>query len=188
MSTVHVHIVEEEDLRGTKLSCVPGNRDPLPAGATITTLVFFATEEQLAQWVMRAFKAMLTSPDGDRHLLVLSAHGEPQTGTRIEVAPGEHVHLDRRPCDSCNVCGLRVSTRSYLPRSGGRFDGRPRPASELDVGSRVSHNLICVVYRRITWKSPTGENGGLRRRDRRSVSVQGPESRRTLTCRGGMVS
>jgi hypothetical protein len=93
MRTVHMHIVEEADLRGTRLSCVP--RDALPAGAAIATQTFFATEEQLVQSVMQAFKAMLTSEAGVRHLLVLSAHGGPGTGTLIEVAPGTLVRLDK---------------------------------------------------------------------------------------------
>jgi hypothetical protein len=93
MRMVHMHIVEEADLRGTRLSCVP--RDVPPSGVAIATKMFFATEDQLVQSVMQAFKAMLLSETDIRHLLVLSAHGEPRTGTLIEVAPGIHVRLDK---------------------------------------------------------------------------------------------
>jgi hypothetical protein len=94
MRTVHLHIVEEASLQGTRLSCVP-KKNAVPAGAVIATQNFFSTEDQLVGGVMRAFEAMLKAEGDLRHLLVLSAHGEPMTGTLVEVSPDVVVGLEK---------------------------------------------------------------------------------------------
>jgi hypothetical protein len=101
VTPVHLHIVEEADLRGTKLSCVPATT---PVGVVRASTNFFSSAPQLVRAVMDAFTAMLCVDDDEvRHVLVISSHGEPMTGTLLEVAGGVQVALD----EHANVFEIR---------------------------------------------------------------------------------
>lgn len=130
---VRVWIIEEQELRGTKLSCVPRS---LPSGASQGSCAWFNSQESLVQAVHAAFTQMLRAEDGARHILVLSAHGKEMTGTHIEVSKNTHIRLD------AHADLFAIRPRGLVTLVSACWSGYPSVLQALRAGEGTEATLI----------------------------------------------